>query len=224
MKIFIEICRGNKWCYIGKIKYIIPENEDVPILCLAKGKSVDKNDLLSYIISGNHKEFAEGIGGEQLIEKHEIPTSGDDKCSKYILNTLEYNNAENVSYVLLSELLDIKKLEPFVLHGYVNKDLETYNKIASDIHLNYTNDGIFDITKYVIPNLDNINENDKQNYEFMYFQSKCVTHFINQIKDVLISKLNKDVLISKLNTDIFDSKNQAIIPTENIRIIFWHDE
>ena len=215
MKIFIEICHGNKWCYIGKIKYIIPESEDVPILCLAKGKSVDKNDLLSYIISGNCEEFAKGIGGEQLIEKRKIPTSGDDKCSKYILNTLEYNSAENVSYVLLSELLDITKLEPFVLHGYVNKDLETYNQIASDIHLNYTNDGIFDITKYVIPNLDNINENDKQNYEFMYFQSKCVTHFIDQIKDVLISKLD---------TDIFDSKNQIIISPENIRIIFWYDE
>ena len=215
MKMFIEIYRGNKWCYIGDINYIIPENYNAPITCLAKGYTVDKNDLLNYIISGYCEDFAAGIGGVQLIEKREISTTGEDKCSKYILNTFEYDNPKYASYVMLAELLDIAKLEPFVLHGYVKKDLETYNKIESDIHDDSKQNVIFDITKYVIPNLDNIDENEKYNYEHMYFQSKCVTNLIEQIKCIIYSYFDIDIL---------DKKTKNLISPNDIRISFWYDE
>ena len=218
MKLFIELRCGNKWVFIGKVKYILPENDDSSIVCLAQSNYTDRNYLLNYIISGYCDSFAKGIGGVQLIERREIPTTGEDKCSKYILNALDYDieddSAFNSSYVLLSELLDIAKLEPFNLHGFININPAKYSYIAS-ILPQIICDGVFDVTNMVISNLENIDDCKKNSYKFINFQSKCVTHFIEHIKDII--KIYTD-------TEIFDEKNNIKIPPENIRIVFWFTE
>ena len=221
MKMFIEIFHGNKWCYIGKINYVIPKDNTSPITCLAQGELVDRNYLLNYIISGYNGDFAKSIGGVQLIDRREVPTSGKNKCSKYILNTLdydvEYDSFYNDSYVLLSELFDIAKLEPFNLHGYIHSNPSKYS-IMMSVLPQIICDGVFDITNWVVSTteIENCDEEYKKyNYKFMNFQSKCVTHFIEQIKDTIKSYVG---------SDIFDKENNIMIPPENIRIIFWYDE
>ena len=126
---------------------------------------------------------------------------------------LKHNCAYHASYVLLSELKEIAKDEPFSLYGYLRKNKTTHNQMANSMH-HIMQDGVFDITSYVIPCYDN-NKNQSDDFEKIYFQSKCVTHLINKIEKELTFEFG---------TDIFDNKHEFSFSPENVRIIFWYDE
>ena len=220
MSMFIEVRHLNKWHYIGYSYYSLPTSKNDPIKPFASSTSVDRNYLLNYIISGYCKYFGEGIGGKQLIEKREIPTSGDNKCSDSVLNTynnnLNHNCAKHASYVFLSELKEITKFEPFKLHGYIHKTPTTMKNMSNHLYSIMQN-GIFDITNWVIPcsSENDLKLKNNNEYEFVQFQSKCITSLINRIEKELTSYFG---------TNIFDNNNDFTFSPEDVRIIFWYDE
>lgn len=219
LKMFIEVRHLNKWNYIGQKYYSLPNNKNEPILCRATNIITENNPLVNYIISGNCEEFAKGIGGKQYIEKRDIPLDGNDKCSDCVLNVynddLKHDCMKDASYVFLSELKEIAKFEPFELHGYFNKTSHL-NYIIDCMHI-LTRDNVFDIMPFVITCIDETDPFFRKNdeYEFVHFQSKCITHLINDIEYTLKSKFK---------TNIFDNTNNFTFSPEDVRLIFWYDE
>ena len=77
--------------------------------------------------------------------------------------------------------------------------------------------GIFDITNWVIPcsSENDLKLKNNNEYEFVQFQSKCITSLINRIEKELTSYFG---------TNIFDNNNDFTFSPEDVRIIFWYDE